>query len=199
MEIGESEASNVFSSAATWLHLNPMGTRVDWFQAVWFKGRIPKHAFVTWVTMRHRLHTRDRLLSWGLNVPSACLLCSLEDESRQHLFFECSFAAEVWNFFTSRAHVSLPTLFEDGVIWLKNRCQNKNVAMILRIAFQASLYTIWRERNARLHAAIARPAASLVMEIKNFIRTHLDLLSRAQKLGRHGISFMATWFGLFDV
>jgi len=117
-KVGEGEASVRFSSAATWHHLNHMGTRVDWAKAVWFKGRIPKHAFVTWVTMRHRLLTRDRMLSWGLPVPPDCLLCSLQAESRQHLFFDCSYAAEIWRYFTSRAHVSHPPLFEDGVRWL---------------------------------------------------------------------------------
>ncbi|KAG7558113.1 Reverse transcriptase domain [Arabidopsis suecica] len=146
-KVGDKQASSVFSASDTWLFLNPKGVRVDWFKAIWFKGRIPKHAFVSWVTMRHRLHTRDRLISWGMNVSSLCLLCNTHDESRQHLFFDCSFAAEVWNYFTSRAHVSPPIMFEDGVRWIKNPCQDKNVAMILRIAFQASIYTLWKERN----------------------------------------------------
>lgn len=63
-----------FSAAETWRVLNPEGARVSWHEQVWFKGRIPKHAFLTWVVVRDRLVTRDRLISWGLQVPSVCLL-----------------------------------------------------------------------------------------------------------------------------
>ena len=188
----------MFPSAATWYHLNPNENRVDWSKAIWFKGRILKHAFISWVNMRHRLRTRDKLISWGLSVPSFCLLCNAQDETRQHLFFDCEFTREVWNYFTSRAHVSPPPLFEDGVRWLKNPCHDKNVTMILRLAHQASVYTLWKERNSRLHSGTSRPAAGIIMEIKALIRCHLDPLSRAQSLRHHGPSFLASWFGLFD-
>ncbi|CAA0401921.1 unnamed protein product [Arabidopsis thaliana] len=196
-KVGGSEASVGFSSAATWIHLNPVGEKVDWHKAIWFKGRIPKHAFISWVNIRHRLPTRHKLLSWGLHVPSLCLLCNAFDETRQHLFFDCVFAGEIWNHFTSRAHVSPPPLFEDGVRWLKNPSRDKNVTTILRIAHQATVYTLWRERNTRLHTSSSRPAAGLIVEIKNLIRTHLDPLSRAQRIGPNGLSYLATWFGLF--
>ncbi|KAG7581859.1 Reverse transcriptase zinc-binding domain [Arabidopsis suecica] len=198
-KVGEKEASCSFSSASTWEHLNPHGEDVDWFKAIWFKGRIPKHAFLAWVTARNRLNTRDRLLSWGLVVPSLCLFCNAHDESRQHLFFDCAFAAEVWNYFTSRAHVNPPSLFEDGLRWLRNPCRDKNMATILRLAFHASIYILWKERNARIHTSIFRPVAALILEIKGILRCHLDPLTRAQRLGPHGVSFLATWFERFLV
>lgn len=196
-KIGQRCALDKFSSADTWNHLNPPGIKVDWSNSIWFKGRIPKHAFVAWVNMRHRLPTRDRMLSWGVTVPPLCLLCNVHDETRQYLFFDCPFAEEVWHYFTSRAHVSPPTTFEDGIRWLKNPCRDKVVATILRIAYQAAMYFIWRERNSRLHNSVSRPAIALIVEIKNLIRCHLDPLTRAQRIGPHGNSFLASWFRLF--
>lgn len=38
---------------------------------------------------RNRLSTGNRLISWGLNVPSSCLLCYAHAESVEHLFFTC--------------------------------------------------------------------------------------------------------------
>ncbi|KAL9830078.1 hypothetical protein AtNW77_Chr3g0185621 [Arabidopsis thaliana] len=122
---------------------------------------------------------------------------NLQDDAEDDLFL-WKFAREVWNYFTSRAHVSPPHLFGDGVRWLKNPCHDKNVTMILRIAHQASVYTLWKERNSRLHNTTSRPAAGIILEIKALIRCHLDPLSRAQRLGHQGTSFLATWFGLFN-
>nr|AAC78274.1 putative reverse transcriptase [Arabidopsis thaliana] len=71
--------------------LPPVGNLVDfsWHKAVWFTNQVPKHAFISWVTAWNRLHTRDRLRSWGLIVPAECVLCNLVDETRDHLFFAC--------------------------------------------------------------------------------------------------------------
>lgn len=83
---GNKPASSVFSTADTWSALHPQGESVLWHRQVWFHGRIPKHAFITWVNARNRLSTRDRLRRWGMQVPAECILCNVEDETRQHLF-----------------------------------------------------------------------------------------------------------------
>ena len=189
-KFGDGVPSSTFSTSQTWHHLNPPTAIVDWYEAVWFKGRIPKHAFITWLATRQRLNTRDRLISWGLHVPSLCLLCNSHDKSIQHIFFDCSFSNEVWVFFTSRARVIPPFLFEDVVRWLKVPSRNKNVSLILKLAFQASIYAIWKERNARLHTSSSRPPASIISEIKNIIRCRLDPLARAQVLSPSQHSYL---------
>lgn len=80
------QGTGSFSSSDTWNTLHPCPEEVFWHKVVWFTGRIPKHAFITWVAARNRMVTKDRLLGWGLTVPASCVLCSGHDESRQHLF-----------------------------------------------------------------------------------------------------------------
>lgn len=112
---GNCVASSSFPSADTWVALHPQGEPVFWHRQVWFPGRIPKHAFITWVLARNRLGTRDRMRAWGLQVPATCILCNTTDETRQHLFFDCVYSAEVWFFFCSRLRVTPPAMFEEGL------------------------------------------------------------------------------------
>lgn len=63
-----------FSANATWRALHNYPTEVFWHKGVWFSGRIPKHAFITWIAARDRMVTRDRLIRWGLRVPANCVL-----------------------------------------------------------------------------------------------------------------------------
>ncbi|XP_010419124.1 PREDICTED: uncharacterized protein LOC104704788 [Camelina sativa] len=135
-KIGDSVPSSKFSAAATWRFLNPPGPSIDWHGAVWFKGKIPRHAFIAWIAARHRLHTRDRLISWGLHVPSNCLLCNRFDESLQHIFFDCDFSQEVWSYFTSRANVTSPMVFQDVLRWMNSPARDKNVAFILLLGIR---------------------------------------------------------------
>ncbi|XP_019090992.1 PREDICTED: uncharacterized protein LOC109128645 [Camelina sativa] len=197
-KIGDAAPSNSFSIATIWDHLHPVGVRVDWFESVWFKGRIPKHDFISWLNSRDRLLTRDRLVSWGLLVPSTCLFCNTYDESRQHLFFDCSYSKEVWYYFTSKTHLSPPLNFEDGVRWLKNPCRDKNVAWILRLAYQASVYSIWKECNTRIHTASSRPASAVLMETKTMLRSHLGPLTLKQRVSNPSDTLLVTWFRVFQ-
>lgn len=102
-KIGNNAPSSSFSASKTWDHLHPIQSVVPWHKGVWFKDRVPKHAFGCWVVARNRMLTQDRLRRWGLEVSPLCLLCNSENESRQHLFFDCSFSKEIWSFFTTAA------------------------------------------------------------------------------------------------
>lgn len=131
-------------------------------------------------------------------MPSGCLLCNVHDESRQHLFFDCVYAAEVWSYFTNKAQVNPPICFEDAVVWLKTSFVDQNISLILKLAFQASLYLVWKERNSRLHTAASKPHTTLILEAKSLIRCHLDPLTRAQAVVPPRISLLASWFGVFQ-
>lgn len=62
---------------------------VDWASVVWTPYGIPRHNFNTWLLVLNRAPTRDRMLSWGLQVSPLCLLCNAAAESRDHLFHQC--------------------------------------------------------------------------------------------------------------
>lgn len=91
----------LFSASKTWASLHPSPPPAPWHKTVWFKEIIPKQAFIVWVLMWDRLSTRDKLLNWGISVFPDCVLCGSMHETSSHLFFECSYKAEVWlSFFT---------------------------------------------------------------------------------------------------
>ncbi|KAF8081661.1 hypothetical protein N665_0872s0008 [Sinapis alba] len=187
-----------FSTAQTWRHLNPPGDSVLWHSSVWFSGRIPKHAFITWVAVWNRMATRDRLRSWGVEVSSVCVLCNAADETRQHIYFDCPFSQAVWTHFTSKAAVVSPILFEDSICWLKNASRDKNLLLILNFLFQATVYILWKERNVRVHNQISRSPDSLITEIQSIIRCRLDPLSREQRNLLSVVTYLSTWFSIFQ-
>ncbi|XP_056857636.1 uncharacterized protein LOC130506959 [Raphanus sativus] len=164
-----------------------------WHKAVWFTGRIPKHAFITWIAARDRMVTRDRLRSWGLTVPANCVLCSTHQESRNHLLFECAYSAHVWSFFVSRLHLSPPQGFEAILRWLTAPSRDTNVALIVRLIFQAVLYLIWKEMNGRVHTLVEKSVRAIIAEVKQLIRLRLDPVAHRQVLEPWQLSVLAVW------
>ena len=195
-KLGNRVASCSFSTADTWAALHPQGESVFWHRQVWFQGRIPKYAFITWVTARNRLGTRDRMRSWGLQVSSTCILCNLADETRQHLFFYCSYSSELWTFFCSRLNIHPPVLFEDGLRWLRNPSPDEFVKLITKLIYQAAICSIWKERNNRIHNQRFGPTQTVILEMKQVIQARLDPLSRASNSRRTDTTLLGTWFTL---
>lgn len=165
---------------------------------VWFAGRVPKHAFITWIAARDRMVTRDKLIRWGLRVPANCVLCPSHEESRNHLFFYCTFSNQVWTFFTSRLHLSPPQGFEAILRWLNAPSRDPSITLIVRLIFQAVLYLVWKERNSRVHGGVEKPHSAIVAEVQQIIRFRLDPLARRQVLASGQSSVLAVWFSFFD-
>lgn len=51
-------------------------------------------------------------------------------------------------FFYSRCHLNPPHDLEPGISWAKRPSANANVAILIKLVFQASVYFIWKEKNA---------------------------------------------------
>ncbi|KAL2933431.1 Glutamyl-tRNA(Gln) amidotransferase subunit A [Bienertia sinuspersici] len=58
--------------------LRAAGSKVHWDKAVWRSSTIPKHQFLTWLAVKQRLLTRDRLVKLKLN--------SMERKLRRQVF-----------------------------------------------------------------------------------------------------------------
>lgn len=197
--MGNDSPSTMFSTAKTWSVLHPPAAPVPWHSQVWFKDRVPKHAFITWLVAWNRLSTRDRLRSWGIVVAPCCLLCSGYDECRQHLFFDCTYSSEIWDLFCSRLQLLPPSQFEDCLHWLKAPSTDANIILITRLLYQAVVYLVWKERNSRLHTGLCRPAQAIIQEIKTFLPLKLDPLSRNMRLSSSSssLTYLGTWRSFF--
>lgn len=84
-----------FSSKLTWDQMRTQGVICEWSKGIWFTFSISKFAFLTWIALRNRLSTGDKMLRWGVAANTACSLCDEMLETRNHLFFDCRYSVEV--------------------------------------------------------------------------------------------------------
>ncbi|PKI56118.1 hypothetical protein CRG98_023472 [Punica granatum] len=82
--------SRQHSLANAWKCLSPSSPRIEWSNAIQFDGHFPRSSFISWFCVHNTLATKDRLLKWGIQLEAAeCELCSMQWETRDHLFFDC--------------------------------------------------------------------------------------------------------------
>lgn len=146
---------------------------VPWYNFIWFKSGIPKHDFHAWISVRDRLPTRDRLRSWGMSVPSACLLCGVADESRDHIYLSCSYFKSVWDSFFHQGNFNPSYSFDSVIRWIHHSTPPGKLRTICKLLAQAVFYTIWNERNKRLHTSVSRPFHLLTKEIQTVMKAKL--------------------------
>ena len=164
---------------------------VPWAKIVWTKGGIPKHNFLTSLFVLDRCPTRDRLRSWGLPVDSKCLLCNLEDESRDHLYFRCSFSWRVLSEIARRCSIGPSQLWSDTINQLISLQGNKLLKGLVHLSWQGVIYSLWRERNQRLHNRHFQTSDTIIATINQQIKD--KILSFRNSSSSLSSSLMQMW------
>lgn len=180
-----------FSTKITWEHLRPKEENKSWFPAVWFKNAVPKHSFNFWVANLDRLPVNARLAQWSPHLSPLCTFCSDHEESRDHMLITCVFATEIWNLLFRHLDI-YPIQFQswnDLILWLLEPISSGKSSLLRKLASQAAVYLIWRERNNRSHDAPATPPDILFKQLDRLIK---DILL-ARRLKKGCLSLLSLW------
>jgi hypothetical protein len=92
----------LFQSASS--HQQP-----SWSKIIWNAAIPPSKSLLTWRILHERMPTDDHLIHRGCHITSICSLCSLATESSVHLFLECNFAQQIWNWLQSILNINFST------------------------------------------------------------------------------------------
>ena len=80
-----------FDTHQIWNSIWVPQSKVQWYKGLWFAGSTPKYSVMSWLAVHNRLATGDRLLLWNSQANAQCILCNSAVESRNYLFFSCTF------------------------------------------------------------------------------------------------------------
>ncbi|GJW80608.1 protein LAZ1 [Tanacetum coccineum] len=124
-----------FSVAVVWNSIRPRRYEVGWYKLVWFPHHIPRHAFHAWLVIQQKLKTQDMLKQWdvGNQIDLSllrCALCNRQKDSHDHLFFTCSFSAQVWNRLIPYMCVPNMPISLDVIVGFLEPLANKNSASV---------------------------------------------------------------------
>ncbi|KAL1194852.1 hypothetical protein V5N11_020068 [Cardamine amara subsp. amara] len=85
---------------------------------------------------------------WSSGAHAYCVLCQNNLETRNHIFFSCSFSAEIWDKLVKNLLQQKHSREWDQLMrLLMDTSLDKVYLFLLRYTFQAALHIIWQERN----------------------------------------------------
>lgn len=122
-----------------------------------------------------------------------CVLCKSATESRYHLFFECSYSTQVWEYIAKGIlRNSYTNVWSVIMTLIVDESREKMSLVCLRYAFQSTLYAVWRERNKIKHGDKPLPLPALNRMIEKRIRNKISVM---RGKGIKGINkLMQFWF-----
>lgn len=161
---------NQVKLATIWHSLRPIGTICPWTKILWNNTSVAKYSFITWVAIQERLPTKDRILHFGLQVISDCVLCVGHMENHAHLFCNCVFTRAIFNSWP----VAITNSWQDiksGNVW-GQYSMDATRSHITYLFVTAVIHAVWMERNHRIHSTSnqRKSASCLEAEIKRNIR-----------------------------
>ncbi|XP_059455969.1 uncharacterized protein LOC132186126 [Corylus avellana] len=167
----------VYDSAETWEALKKKNVEVVWWKLVWFPLAIPKQAFILWLAMKDRLLTGERSLKWGYKGVVQCCFCHSQLETRDHIFFECSFSSRVWKYCMIRCRVDMPPMIWDELVQLGCNKWGKNSlkCLICQLVLGSVVYNLWHTRNELRHDGVPKTEEQLLKQIFWEIRARITV------------------------
>ncbi|KAM0010585.1 putative reverse transcriptase zinc-binding domain-containing protein [Helianthus debilis subsp. tardiflorus] len=177
-----------FGSWEVWNNLRHRDDKVPWANSVWFTQCIPRHSFHLWLVIKDKLKTQDRLAvreaGGATNLPLMCCpLCNYDRDSRDHLFFQCPYASEVWGLVKNMVDMGNVTNTWSSIMqWMELNTNSRTLEHIVcKIMVAASTYFIWQERNNRLFSPLQRNPGALSKIIIDTVQLRIMGL----KIGGH--------------
>ncbi|XP_019244491.1 PREDICTED: uncharacterized protein LOC109224365 [Nicotiana attenuata] len=146
----------------------PQYPKVNWKTLYLTQGMIPRHQFILWMALHRRLATVDRLIKWGIPVPAECALCMTdEEETHDHLFFECSYSKFIWKQILRLFGIDRQVgRWQEEIEWMATKTKSRNTKWkILGNTSAAIVYHTWMERNLRRFQQTRKESRDRVREI----------------------------------
>lgn len=164
-----------FTTSETWLQIRQAGQKINWYKDIWFSNSVPKYSFMLWLAAKYRLTTGDRMLSWNRGVNASCSFCQTPTETLEHLFFACTYSSRIWAALTRKLlHSHYSNRFSQLLSLLSSSTIKGTTGFIMRLVFQATIHTIWLERNRRRHEDPASSSDHLIKFLDRLVRNKLS-------------------------
>ncbi|CAL1357332.1 unnamed protein product [Linum trigynum] len=159
-----------FSVKKVWETLRVQHDLVPWYALIWKSLGAPRDKLIVWLIALNRISTLDKVARWNSLVTNICPLCTNMAESRDHLFFECSYSQTVLKAVLAGQNlvrVSWEESLEAAVSLFRMQGPSSDRGKLIWVMVVAEL---WRERCRRAMAGEVLSENQLLVKLQRSLR-----------------------------
>ncbi|XP_021851168.2 uncharacterized protein [Spinacia oleracea] len=145
---------------------------------VWNRLNDPKHRFICWLAVQSRLQTTEKLSKIGISQSANCLICGLDDETHQHLFFQCQYCRQV----IIAVHQWVGFSINGTLVQLLRKAGQSRASRFRKqvyfAAIGAAVYLIWKCRNTSFWDSTIPAVSYSVKTLKQMVKSIIPVVLR---------------------
>lgn len=161
----------------------------------WDPACLPKAGFFLWIALQHRALTTDRLARFGIMGPNWCVMCKQSNEDADHLFLNCPFAQNCWEWIKFKLKWSTP--FQNSLKGLLSSWPTHWVCGIYsklwNICPSLVVWEIWKERNHRIFKNKEHNLDSFLIKLEAAI---IEVMNAYLRKSSHEEGTFSFWDGM---
>lgn len=155
--ISRKEHQDLYTETEENPSLNPL------FAKVWNLQTAPKIKIFLWKVLKGAVAVEDRLRTRGIQTADGCLMCEEEQETINHILFQCPLARQVWaislmlfpwNGFGNSIFTNMNHLLQAS--------QNQWIPLQIRNVSPWIIWILWKNRNKLLFEGTGEMTKSIV-------------------------------------
>lgn len=136
---------------------------------IWIQQLPSKVSFLLWLLIRDRVLTHNNLQRRGFSLVSQCLFCKQSAEDVDHLFSQCFFTSQVWDYFSGSQHGDCCPSFRERVSKWNSFGLTRHGQLMRKFLPHAISWCLWRERNQRCFDERENSLQQIICSIKETI------------------------------
>jgi hypothetical protein len=167
--IWQFSSNGIYNVQSLYRIINFSGIQPVLVSSIWYIKIPPRVQYFLWLLSKNRLLTRDNLSKRRKVENPTCLFCN-EQESVNHLFFECVVAKQLWNVLSSILGIQLGGALDNiGKFWLSSKHNG-----VLNMCTSAAFWSMWKLRNdicfqRKSWRSMAMLLYSMAMMLQNWV------------------------------
>ena len=130
--------------------------------------------YILWIAIQSRLKTRDRLEKFQLLDNDECVLCKQQQETHEHLLFECNATCECLDEIKQWINWRAQTVSLNKLIrWIGRAKFSKFRKQFMAAVIASLVYNICNARNDKVWNNVNENAGEIVRRTKQAVKTRV--------------------------
>ena len=144
-----SHDGNLTFKEAYLFHSRDQTQNTSWAKLIWNPVIPPSKSLLLWRILLDKIPTDDQLSKRWCQFPSIFNLCLISAETSTHLFLDCNFASQIWNWLKSILNFNFSVTSCIELLKVFDRAWSPQCKVVILAAIMNCFHTIWFCRNQR--------------------------------------------------
>ncbi|XP_058776557.1 uncharacterized protein LOC131650867 [Vicia villosa] len=119
----------------------------SWKTFQWSPNVPPSQSMIVWRLINNKIPTDENMSIRGFAFPSICNLCNSNQETSQHLFFDCVYVRKIWAWLNGVIGTHLQIHSIKDYYALVSTSSSPQVGVVLTTCFINVFVQVWKARN----------------------------------------------------